>query len=153
MSTPTPNVLESRLEADLYRRVRGVLGGIILKLAPTARGIPDRLVVLPGGRVYLVELKTNLGRLSPTQQFWHAKFAKVGLPVHVIYGADQLREWVRARVNERADAEQRESNRVPARPTPDLIDAMRAVEHARESIDADALPETYAMAALTALRP
>lgn len=86
-------VLEARLEARFRSRVRGA-GGIVVKLAPTVRGIPDRLVLLPGGRMHLVELKTSSGVLSPAQRAWHNRAHALGTPVTVLYGPDEVDEWV-----------------------------------------------------------
>ena len=93
-------VLESRLEAELYRAVRGVLGGMIVKLAPLVKGTPDRLVLLPGGRMYLVELKTDVGRLSPAQVEWHRRAALLGITVVVLHGRFELKAWVTARTDD-----------------------------------------------------
>lgn len=64
-----------------------------LKLAPTVRGVPDRLVLLPGGRVFLVELKTDTGRLSPAQAEWHRRAAELGVVVTLLAGADEIDHW------------------------------------------------------------
>lgn len=84
---------ESSVEALLHREVRKA-GGNTFKLAPTIKGIPDRLVLLPGGQVHLVELKAEGGRLSPAQRLWHDRAAALGTTVHVITGSSQARRWV-----------------------------------------------------------
>jgi hypothetical protein len=87
-------MLEAKLE-DLFRRsVRGLLRGRTLKIVPTEKGAPDRLVLLPGGKMYLVELKTETGRLSPAQRLWHDRAGQLGIRVHVLYGEDELLRWV-----------------------------------------------------------
>jgi hypothetical protein len=58
---------EKALEAALGKRVRQV-GGLSLKLwAVSFSGLPDRLVLLPGGRVLFVEVKGAKNSLSPRQ--------------------------------------------------------------------------------------
>jgi len=93
MPTATP-----RLEADLERffrhRIR-LLGGHTLKLAPTEAGAPDRLVIMPGGKMYLVELKTDAGQLRPIQLVWHRRIRMIGGRVHVIHGRDGVINWLR----------------------------------------------------------
>lgn len=87
---------ESSVEAKLHR---GVLlqGGLSFKLAPTARGLPDRLVILPGGRIYLVELKQTQGRLRPDQRALHAKLAKRGVHVYTLNGPAEVDAWLTER--------------------------------------------------------
>lgn len=88
--------LESSLEAHFNRTVRLHLGGRAVKLAPTEKGLPDRLVLLPGGRVYLVELKTLTGRTSAAQDLWHERAAQLGTKVHVLVGREGIDAWITA---------------------------------------------------------
>lgn len=85
--------LESRLEEFFRRRVR-MLGGHTEKLIPTTRGMPDRLVLMPGGKIYLVELKAEGGRVRPAQQVWHGRAARLGSPVAVLTGRQEVLEWL-----------------------------------------------------------
>lgn len=87
-------MLEAPLEAYFRKRVRLALGGIVVKLAPTLAGVPDRLAILPGGRIFLVELKTDTGKLSPIQSVWHAEAQSLGSPVAVLFGKDEIDSWV-----------------------------------------------------------
>lgn len=86
-------MLESQLEKTFRRRIR-ILGGMVVQLMPTVAGIPDRLVLMPGGRMYLVELKTRTGRLSPVQREWHRKVGLIGVPVVTLYGLGEVVKWV-----------------------------------------------------------
>lgn len=65
-----------------------------MKIAPVMAGAPDRLVLLPGGRVYLVETKTERGSLRPIQRVWHDRAAALGTEVVVLHGAGQVRAWL-----------------------------------------------------------
>lgn len=94
--TPTRAELEASLEAHFNRQVRLALGGRAVKLAPTEKGVPDRLVLLPGGRVYLVELKTDTGRTSAAQDLWHERAAQLGTRVQLLVGRAGIDKWVRA---------------------------------------------------------
>lgn len=80
---------EALLERHLRKQVR-LQGGMTIKLAPTEKGVPDRLIIAPGGSIYLVELKTESGRLSPAQKLWHNRAEAVGATVHIVYGRDEL---------------------------------------------------------------
>lgn len=92
--SPTTAQLEAQLEASFRKRVR-LVGGYTIKLAPTERGVPDRLVIFPRGRMYLVELKTDKGILSPIQMHWHDRMADRGVHVHTLYGEDDIKSWIR----------------------------------------------------------
>ena len=87
--------LEANLEGFFRKRVR-LLGGYTIKLAPTEAGVPDRLVVFPGGRMYLVELKRSDTDLSPIQKVWHERMAtNYNVVVHVLYGQEGVIAWLR----------------------------------------------------------
>ena len=90
--------LESRVEARLRDRVRKA-GGMSVKVAPTEKGVPDRLVIL-GGNIYLVELKAVGGSLSPAQKHWHRRAAQRGVDVVVLTGRDEVDAWVEMYSNE-----------------------------------------------------
>lgn len=92
---PTRKELEASLEAFFRMSIRKA-GGSTHKQAPIDKGMPDRLVIMPGGRVYLVELKTEDGRLSPAQRLWHAKAAARGTKVVVLAGRADVTTWVKS---------------------------------------------------------
>ena len=87
--------LEAALESHFRKKVKHSLGGIPIKMAPVHAGIPDRLVVLPGGKLVFVELKADGGRLSEIQKHWHAMLRMLGSRVYVLTGAEEIDEWVR----------------------------------------------------------
>ena len=69
-------------EKELERKlVEGILklGGMCLKFtSPGLAGVPDRIVILPGGRIIFVEMKAQNGRLSQQQQAVLARFTRLG---------------------------------------------------------------------------
>lgn len=69
-------------------------GGKAIKLAPTIAGLPDRMVLMPGGRVVFVELKRPDGEVSAIQKARHAEFMLLGHPVFVLWSVEEVREWV-----------------------------------------------------------
>lgn len=69
---------------------------MVEKLISTRRGIPDRLVLFPGGTIYLVELKAWGGRTSALQEVWHARAASLGTNVVVLEGRDAVDAWLRS---------------------------------------------------------
>lgn len=86
---------EASLESHFMKRVR-LVGGYSIKLAPMEAGVPDRLVMFPGGRMFLVELKAEDGALSPKQRHWHQRaLHDYGVPVHVVTGRAGVLNWLR----------------------------------------------------------
>lgn len=81
-------------ESDYERMlVQGVkhLGGRAYKwVSPGNNGVPDRIVILPGGRVVFVEMKTEKGRLSEQQKVQIKRLSELGCEVHTLYGAGDV---------------------------------------------------------------
>lgn len=110
---PSAHELEASLEAYFNRQVR-LRGGIADKIAPTRKGLPDRLVLLPGGRVYLVELKAYDGRVSAAQALYHERAAALGTRVQLLVGRAGVDRWL-ARVAVQPDERKDQLN--PGRAT------------------------------------
>lgn len=85
---------ESRVEAMLVRAVKKA-GGVCWKLpANLYRGIPDRMVLLPGARVYFVEVKADTGRVSPHQTRLVKFLHQLGFHSYIITGPIQMQEFI-----------------------------------------------------------
>jgi hypothetical protein len=86
------NPLEKEIERKLKNLVEGKLGGLCLKwVCPGWRGVPDRILLFPGGRVYFVELKRPKGsKVDPLQTWWQRRLAGLGFTVWHIYDNAQL---------------------------------------------------------------
>ena len=83
---------ESYIERNC-REITRAQGGQLLKLSPTGQtGIPDRLLLLPGGRVAFVEFKDRRGRLSELQRWWLHLLAGLGFPVYTCRSSARFRE-------------------------------------------------------------
>ena len=65
---------------DYLREQTEALGGVCIKLSPVGlRGVPDRLMVLPGPRVVFVELKRPKGGvISALQHWWRDRLVRLG---------------------------------------------------------------------------
>jgi len=85
-------VSEKRVERALRDGVEG-LGGMAIKLMPTIIGIPDRLVILPGGRIWFVELKAPGKRITKVQGVIHQQLRSLGCNVVVIDTPDGVKRW------------------------------------------------------------
>ena len=75
--------MEKTVEAYLRQQVRKN-GGMALKLVcPGCTGVPDRLILMPGGRVYFAETKDKGKKPTPRQRFIHNRLLELGLQVFV----------------------------------------------------------------------
>lgn len=76
--------LERDIEKLLVARVKA-LGGTAEKFtSPGRRSVPDRLVILPPGRVIFVELKSPGKKPTPAQLRDHERRRALGCDVRVI---------------------------------------------------------------------
>ncbi len=85
-------------EADIERALTQEckrLHLILLKLWPfNMVGIPDRLVLAPGGRVLFLELKTEQGKLAPRQKYWQRRLTRYGFQYTCTSGLRETLETV-----------------------------------------------------------
>lgn len=79
-------VRESEVESYLRRKAESY-GGKCIKILPDySRGIPDRLMMLPGGITIWVETKRPVGgRLSSYQLVRHRELRALGQQVEVVW--------------------------------------------------------------------
>lgn len=81
---------EKTLEGKLVRAVRA-LGGIAPKLvSPGFDGMPDRLLLLPGGRIAFAELKAPGKKPRPLQLRRKRQLEALGFRVYVIDHPDRI---------------------------------------------------------------
>lgn len=77
-------MLERRIEERLVDKAREA-GGLAIKwVAPATSGVPDRIVFLPHGRIFFVELKAPGKRPTPLQQRIHNILTGLGADVRVV---------------------------------------------------------------------
>lgn len=83
-------LIEKKLREGVKRR-----GGLALKFAsPFYTGMPDRLVLMPGNKVFWAELKTTGRPLSSNQRVAIAQLQKLGFEVSVIDDQVKLDEFL-----------------------------------------------------------
>jgi hypothetical protein len=85
---------EKLLEKNLREKVRA-LGGLALKLwAISFSGLPDRMILMPGGRVYFAEIKETGKKPTPVQLRVHKLLRKLGFEVWVIDTNEELNKFL-----------------------------------------------------------
>ena len=84
--------MEKHIEAYLVKRVKA-LGGIAYKWRGHG-GAADRIIVLPDGTVWFVEVKTIGGRLSALQKVFAANMARLGQRDTVLWTKEQVDAWL-----------------------------------------------------------
>jgi hypothetical protein len=89
---------ESTLEKRLKVAVKESKGLCLKMPSQWYRGIPDRLILLPGGRVYFVELKTLINETSTHQKYYQLKLTKLGFNTYIIKGRNQLERFIEEHV-------------------------------------------------------
>jgi len=83
---------EKAIEIFLIQQVKR-RNGLAIKLNSTSlSGLPDRLVLLPQGLIFFVELKSPTGRLRPTQKVLHRVLKNLGFTVYVINSKTKVKE-------------------------------------------------------------
>jgi len=88
-------MLEKDIERYLVRRVAERGGKAYKWVSPGHVGVADRIVLLPGGVVWFVELKTAKGRLSPLQKVFAADMARMGINYIVIRSKEEVDQWIK----------------------------------------------------------
>ena len=97
------------LEKDIEKKLRLTVvkhGGKCLKwVCPGWSGVPDRIVLLPGGRIIFCETKRPQGgRLEVLQKKWREWLTRLGFTAVVIKNDDdinQLEEFITTKLQDR----------------------------------------------------
>lgn len=96
MRIPKFQVLEKDVEAYLRTEVLKLSGKAYKFTSPANRSVPDRIVMLPGGRIYFVEVKTTKGKLTPGQERELDLIDKFGFKTFVAYGKEGVDHFIKA---------------------------------------------------------
>jgi hypothetical protein len=88
---------ESTIEKHLVTKVKA-LGGMAYKFtSPAHRGVADRVVCLPDGQTWFVELKAPGGRLSELQKIFAEDMARMNQRYVCLWNKEQVEEWLNDR--------------------------------------------------------
>lgn len=83
------------LEARLRNEVKKLGGKAVKFTSVSETGLPDRIVLMPGGRSYFVELKSGIrGTVSPLQSLQIRQLKYMGFDARVISTREALDEFL-----------------------------------------------------------
>ena len=74
-------MLEKEIEAQLRDGVRRLDGWCLKFVSPGFTGVPDRIIIMPGGRIAFVELKRPGQKERQRQAFVQARLRRMGCTV------------------------------------------------------------------------
>lgn len=81
---------ERVIEAALVKAVKERHGMALKFVSPGFVGVPDRIVLLPHGRLAFVELKAPGEKMRPLQMKRKQQLETLGFSVYCVDGRDQL---------------------------------------------------------------
>ena len=80
------SVVERKFTTEVKKR-----GGLAVKfVSPGFDGVPDRIVLLPGGKIGFVEVKAPREKPRPLQLARHKTLMNLGFRVYVIDSVEQI---------------------------------------------------------------
>ena len=85
---------ESTIEKYLTQRVKDLGGRAYKFTSPMHRGVADRVVCLPDGQTWFVEVKTEGGRLSPLQKVFASDMALMNQKYVCLWNKEQIDGWI-----------------------------------------------------------
>lgn len=86
---------EVRIERFLKRKIENI-GGLCIKfISPSMAGVPDRIILLPKGKIYFAELKAPGEKLRPLQIKRKEQIEKLGFKVYVIDTFEKVDELLK----------------------------------------------------------
>jgi hypothetical protein len=105
---PRDHNAEARIQAAIVDWVRAVAPQVLVFAVPNGglrskaeaarlkwtgvlAGVPDLVVIAPGGRAFFLEVKTADGRLSTDQRDVHACLVALGTPATIVRSIDDAR--------------------------------------------------------------
>ena len=83
-------MLEKEVEKKLVTAVQLMDGVAVKFVSPGFAGMPDRLVLLPGGRMAFVEVKRPGEQPRPLQKARHRMLRRLGFKVYVLDSVEKI---------------------------------------------------------------
>ena len=87
-------MLEKEIEMQLMKAVKKMGGRAVKFMSPGFAGMPDRLVLLPGGKCGFVEVKAPGRKPRALQVVRHEMLKELGFKVYVLDAIGQIEEII-----------------------------------------------------------
>ena len=87
-------MLEQEIEKQLVRAVKKMGGRAVKFMSPGFDGMPDRLVLLPGGKCGFVEVKAPGKKPRALQVVRHEMLKALGFKAYVLDAKEQIEEII-----------------------------------------------------------
>ena len=70
-------------------------GGVALKFSsPSTRGVPDRMIIKPGGKIGFLELKSTGKKPTKLQQHWLDRLNDLGFKAEVADSKSKVKSFI-----------------------------------------------------------
>lgn len=89
--------MEKDIEKMMRKKIEQMGGQFLKFTSPGNNGVPDRIAILPGGRIWFVELKDDGGQVRKIQERWKRELCDLGCRAVIIEGEQQAKEWLAER--------------------------------------------------------
>lgn len=89
-----PNIRERWVESYLVKRIKEVGGKAYKFNSLTCKGVADRLVLLPNGKIFFIELKSSAGKQTQLQKVFEQDVTKLGQKYLIINSRDSVNEFL-----------------------------------------------------------
>jgi hypothetical protein len=88
--------IESEKAIEKYcQKVAKDYGGVAVKFSsPSNRGVPDRMLLMPGGRVAFLELKSTGRKPTKLQQYWLDRLNDLGFKATYADTKKSVKEFI-----------------------------------------------------------
>ena len=98
-------MLEKDIEDWLNKQIEK-MGGLAFKfVSPGNPGVPDRVYILPGGKVWFVELKQQFGKIAKIQKWQRERLLRMGCNYRLVMGKQDAEVFVNE-LRKRGDADE-----------------------------------------------
>lgn len=87
-------MLEKEIEKYFKDQIKKQGGRTYKFVSPGNSGVPDRIVFLPGGRLFFIEIKRENEKPRALQKSQIRKLRALGQDVRVLAGIDQVEEFL-----------------------------------------------------------